>query len=347
MPRLILSLAVLALAVPLVSGCGDGDTRPAVGFVTNNSYEFWTFAEKGATKAAEEFDVRLEFHKPQVGTADEQRQIIEDLRAKGITGFAISPNDAANQEEFLAELNQEMAVVTQDSDIPNPEGRRCYIGTDNYKAGRAAGKLVKHAFPNGCKVMIFVGGLEKQNAIERRQGVMDELAGEKDAKGPQLGTYELLGTHTDESRAENCLQICATEVAKAKAHIGNLCLVGLWAYNPPAMLGGIKEAATDLKDPSIVDKIPVVAFDEDTETLQGVKDGRVVGTIVQQPYRFGYEAIRILAGLAKEDKSVLPAGGILYIPHRVIVNDKSKTSVEGEEVLDAADFEKELAKLRG
>ena len=65
----------------------------------------------------------------------------------------------------------------------------------------------------------------------------------------------------------------------------------------------------------------LVGFDENEETLQGVKDGDIYGTIVQQPFEFGYQAVRILAAVARGDRGVLPEGGILYIPHREIKHD--------------------------
>lgn len=48
-------------------------------------------------------------------------------------------------------------------------------GTHNYLAGRAAGKLVKEAIPEGGDVMIFVGMMEQLNAQQRSAGVIDEL----------------------------------------------------------------------------------------------------------------------------------------------------------------------------
>ena len=44
------------------------------------------------------------------------------------------------------------------------------------------------------------------------------------------------------------------------------------------------------------------------------------GTVVQNPYRYGYESVRILAGLAR-DQDVLPEGGVLDIPARAIRSD--------------------------
>nr|MBA3352413.1 substrate-binding domain-containing protein [Blastocatellia bacterium] len=55
--------------------------------------------------------------------------------------------------------------------------RLAYVGTNNYKAGREAGKLIKEVIPQGGKIALFVGRMDAQNAIDRRQGIIDELSG--------------------------------------------------------------------------------------------------------------------------------------------------------------------------
>src|SRR5216110_693173 len=110
---------------------------------------------------------------PPKGIID-QKRMVEGLLARGVDGIAISPIDAKNQVDLLNQAAARCPVITHDSDAPNSR-RLCFVGMDNYKAGRAAGKLVKEALPRGGKVMLFVGRLEQLNAQQRRQGVIDEL----------------------------------------------------------------------------------------------------------------------------------------------------------------------------
>jgi ribose transport system substrate-binding protein len=164
------------------SGPGDQTGKPKVAFVSNNAYEFWTFAERGANKAAAEFGVDLVFKKPSDGSAKVQREIIQDLINQGYKGIAVSPSDSKNALKFFKdEVAPKVALVMTDNDLTDASARKCYIGTHNYRAGRAAGDLVKKAIPKGGEVAIFVGQMDAQNAIERRQGVLDVLAG-KDQK---------------------------------------------------------------------------------------------------------------------------------------------------------------------
>ena len=84
----------------------------------------------------------------------------------------------------------------------------------------------------------------------------------------------------------------------------NLCLIGLWAYNPPAIL-------TAVKDKDKLGKVKIVGFDENDVTLRGVADGHIHGTVVQNPFEFGYESVKLMAQIwLKGDRSGLPANGI-------------------------------------
>ena len=311
------------------SPAADGTGQPTVAFVTNNPFEFWAIARKGTEKAEQDFNVKVVFRMPAQGSGTEQRQIVEDLLVQGVKGIAISPIDPKNQAEFLDDVASKVPLITQDSDLPPGSKRLCFLGTDNYEAGKAAGRLVKEALPDGGRVAIYVGSMDAQNAIDRRQGVLDELAGQEKAEGPQLGNYTLIGTYTDDASQETCKRkVEDTLVVHAKDNPESLCLVGLWAYNPPAMLAAVQ-------DQRLAGKVKLVGFDENEETLQGIQDGHLAGTVVQQPFEFGYQAVKMLASLARGEKSVVPENGVLHIDYKVIKSD------------NVAAFRDELRRLKG
>jgi ribose transport system substrate-binding protein len=150
-------------------------TQPVkVAFITNSVDPFWTLAERGCELASPAFNAECQVLMPPNGQVEEQKRYIEDLITAKCQGLAISPIDPANQGDIINQACEAMHVITQDSDAPDTQ-RLFYLGTSNYLAGRAAGKLVKEACPEGGKVMIFVGKMEVLNAQERSQGVIDEL----------------------------------------------------------------------------------------------------------------------------------------------------------------------------
>lgn len=225
--------------------------RPTVAFVTNGIDPFWTIACAGAKAAAKEADVNVLLKLPP-GGVDEQNRMLQGLMVQGeVSGVAVSPIDAANQIGILNKLGDAKHFITHDSDAPDTN-RLAYIGTRNYDAGRACGKLVKEALPEGGSVMIFVGRLGQANAEERRQGVIDELLDrdqDPTRRDPVDGViqgdkYTILGTMTDDFDKAKAKQN-AQDAISANPGLG--CMVGLFAYNPPVCLQAVREAGREVK----------------------------------------------------------------------------------------------------
>jgi ribose transport system substrate-binding protein len=66
--------------------------------------------------------------------------------------------------------------------------------------------------------------------------------------------------------------------------------------------------------------------------LKGVSEGVIDGTIVQQPYEFGYQSMIKMAKYIEGDKSVVPANKQDIIPTQVI--DKSNVADFAKKVKD-------------
>jgi ribose transport system substrate-binding protein len=271
-------------------------------FVTNNASDYWTIARKGVEKAdAEMDDVKVEFKLPGEGTAAEQKRIIDDLVSTGVAGIAISPVDPDNQTQLINDTAKKTLVITQDSDAPTSD-RALYIGTDNVAAGRQAGELVKEALPNGGKIMVFVGKSDARNAAERYQGLKEALQGSK---------VEIIDIRTDDTDRARAKTNAADTLVK---YPDIAALVGLWSYNGPAILNAVKDA-------NKTDKVKIICFDEEDETLAGVKEGSIFATVVQQPYEFGYRSVKLMAQILKGDRSVIPANKQINVPTLVIKKD--------------------------
>ncbi len=292
---------------------------PKVAYVTNGIASFWVIAEKGAQDGAREFGAEVRVMMPGSDGVGDQKRMCQDLLAQGIDGIAISPIDPDNQGDLLSEIAQNTNMITHDSDAPNSD-RLCYVGMDNYAAGRMCGQLVKEAMPDGGSVMIFVGRLGQANARQRRQGVIDELLERPvDPKryddpndGEQKGDkYTILDTRTDGFDFAKAKEQAQDAIARYP-DLG--CMVGLFAYNPPLILDAVREAGK-------IGKIKIVSFDEEDASLQGIKDGEIYGTTVQNPYEYGRQSVQILAALKRGDQSVIPAGGVINIEARNIRKD--------------------------
>lgn len=320
--ELIRSCTLLAtiLSISLfLPGCNKekGNGKKTVAFVTNGVDPFWVIAQRGAEKAGEDLDVNVEVRMPPQGVAD-QKRMVQELLAQNVDGIAISPIDPVNQNELLKEIADHAILITQDSDAPDSP-RECYIGVDNYTAGRMCGELVKEALPDGGEVMLFVGRLGQANSRQRRQGVIDELMDRShdSSRYDEPGTvvknekYTILDTRTDDFDHPQAKANAEDAIAK---YPDLKCMVGLFAYNPPLCLEAIRDAGK-------LNEIKVVSFDENEASLQGIVDGTVVGTVAQNPYEYGYQSVKVLKALANGDKSLVPENKIIHIPARKIRKD--------------------------
>ena len=312
-----MTIAATAIAVAIVVGCSKPSEKSDFAYVTNGVDPFWDLCAAGVRIAEKEFGVKCEVHMPTKGVVD-QKRILEAMVANGVKGIAVSPVDPDNQTGHLNEIAQVTKLITHDADAPESD-RMVYIGTDNYKAGRALGQLVKEAIPDGGEVMIFVGRLEQLNARQRRQGVIDELLNRghqtlgqvkfdevaKEFKGDK---YTILDTRTDNFDKAKAKANAEDAITKYK----NLaCMVGLFAYNPPACIDAIREAGK-------LDQIKVCGFDEQESFLQAIKDGHAHGTISQQPWNYGYNSVKLLKSIMDGDTLAIPENRFIDVGYKVI-----------------------------
>ncbi|MCH1494956.1 MAG: sugar-binding protein [Rubripirellula sp.] len=335
--RLLLGVSAVTSLAMIMTGCSSSETasnenssadsstdRPKVAYVTNGVASFWVIAESGVKQGGEDFDADTQTLMPAEGIGD-QKRMIEDLITKGIDGIAVSPIDPVNQTDLLNQAAKYTKLITHDSDAPDSD-RLCYIGMDNYIAGRMCGELVKEAMPDGGKVAIFIGRLEQDNAKRRRQGVIDAILGRSedpsryDLPDAEIkeGPWHIVGTYTDQfDRAQGK----ANAEDALSRHPDLAGMVGLFAYNPPLILEALKQADK-------LNEVKVIAFDEADETLQGIIDGHVHGTVVQNPYEYGRQSVRVLAGLAR-GQSLADLGisedGFLNISANQIRSDNVET----------------------
>lgn len=125
------------------------------------------------------------------------------------------------------------------------------------------------------------------------------------------GDYTVLGILTDN---QDLNQAKGNAESTLLRHPDVDCMVGLWSNNTPMILAALRSS-------DALGDVTVVGFDEHADTLAGIREGVVYGTIVQQPYAFGYRSVQWLTALANERTVDVPDDGKLYIPHAAITSE--------------------------
>ena len=291
------SLATLLLAATI--GSATADDKKTLAFVVNGASDFWKAAEAGVKKAQTELpNYTLVLKYPEQSSAAIQIRLMDDLVAAGVAGIMVSAVDPKTESDKLNEIGKQVALFTTDSDAPSTS-RIAYIGSSNTAAGKQAGELVMKALPDGGKCMGFVGLLGADNAKERIQGVKDTI------KGSKVELVDVRGDDIDQTRAKRNVEDTLT----ANPDIN--CFIGFYSYHTPRIYEALKDAGK-------LGQVKIIGFDEDPITLGGVKEGTIVGTVVQQPYEWGYTGMKNMAKYLEGDKSWVPADKLMIIPTKII-----------------------------
>jgi ribose transport system substrate-binding protein len=339
MRRLFILLMLVSIGLVWTGTSARAEDPVEVAFISNGPYQFWTYAAAGIAQLEQDINIKVEFFKPPQAMLEEQKRFIETMLAKGIDGVAISVIDPDNMTPFLNEVGNQVPLVMFDSDAPD-SNRLAYVGMSNYAAGRMAGETIKELLPDGGTFIIIVGRLDAQNAIERRQGIIDELSGlpyqssypgEMTPAEPNIecGQWTLVDTRTDggdESRAKSNAEDVLIKYPDLDL------LLGMWSYSTPAIISAVRDADK-------LGKIHIVAFDQETEVLQAIRDGYVYATMAQDPYTYGYKSCEILYKLVKGEDPGIPENTLVDVPAVKVTQanvDEFQTRLESQ--LKAGEF---------
>ena len=292
-------ISALALAVALMATAGLAQDKKTLAFVVNGASDFWKLAEAGVKKAQGELpNYDLQFKYPEQAAAAIQQRLMDDLVAAGVSAIMVSAVDPKSSTEALNRIGSQVPLFTTDSDAPDTN-RVAYIGSSNTDAGMQAGEIAKKALPDGGQCIGFVGLLGADNARERIDGMKAAL------EGSNVELIDVRGDDIDMTRAKRNVE----DALAANPDID--CMVGFYSYNPPRIYEVLKESGK-------LGEIAVVAFDEDPITLGGVREGTIAGTVVQQPYEWGYQGMKLMAAVLEGDRSGIPADGLVIVPTKII-----------------------------
>jgi ribose transport system substrate-binding protein len=202
------------------------------------------------------------------------RQVLEQNPA----GICLS---AGRPELFQAEINKAIAqgipVICVDADVPGSK-RILYIGTDNVKAGRESLRRMGTLLSGkGSIAVLSIPG--QVNLDERVAGVADALK-----NFPALKLTKILDDKGDPRSANDQV---STLIEKKEKIDGIICLEAT----------GGSGAAEALHRLNMDGKLPIVAFDDDPETLDWIERGAIAATITQKPYVMSYYGLKLLDDL--------------------------------------------------
>jgi ribose transport system substrate-binding protein len=291
---LLMALAVLSLLVIACTtespvndapnnNAGNDDGDFTVGFsISTLNNPFFVTLQEGAEEKADELGIQLNVVDAQ---DDNSKQVndVEDLIQQGVDVILINPTDSSAVVSAVELANAEnIPVITVDRGADGGEVV-AHIASDNIAGGEMAGELLVELVGEGAEVAELEGIPGSSAARERGEGFNNIATESLDVVTSQTANFDRA---EGLSVMENILQ-------------GNPNIEGVFAHNDEMALGALEAIEASGKD------VIVIGFDATDDAVTAVENGRLAGTVAQQPIMIGESAVQaafdLLSGEDVED----------------------------------------------
>jgi ribose transport system substrate-binding protein len=273
-----LSLAVVVMAVGACQQPYHQQNEKYVLVTTNVNIPYWQEAEAGLTDIGKNAGVKVDIEGPTTFSPSEELDAFQKAVAQHPSGIMVSVSDPKLFKEPIDNaILQGIPVICIDADAPE-SNRIMFIGTDNFRAGEESGKRMAALLGGQGRVLIIsLGG--QLNTEERMRGVNEALK-----KYPGIKIVQTIDDKGDPRTAYD--GVSALLLKKEKID-GILSLEA----------SGGEGAADALHRLDLTEKIKIVAFDKDPQTLEGIERKWITATVVQKPYVMAFYGVRYLDDL--------------------------------------------------
>ena len=269
-------------------------------FITNGDDPYFDVLNAGLQAGAEKYDlassnIEVVMEKNNAtaqGQINRLRQLVIQADIAAVAISVIQAENVAIVEEMKRLAEKGVPVITVDGDINGKlfsDARPFYIGTDNSIAGRllgtAAKKVLESRGVNEGGFIQFTGFTDNDNARARMNGCRDAL-------GKNYNELDRMADSFDHSRARDNVRTALVNHPDVHA------LVGIWAYNAPAIAEVVAERG-------VRDQISIFTFDAAAQAIEHMKDGHIDCMIVQNPFEMGVQTVRLLLAMVEKKDAVI------------------------------------------
>jgi ribose transport system substrate-binding protein len=302
----------LLCLLALFAGC---DSRRPSGRLTiavipkGETHVFWQSVHAGAEKAAKETGVEILWKGP-VQENDRTGQIneVESFISRGVSGICLAPlDDAALRKPVSAAMSKKIPVVIFDSGLKS-EDYVSFVATDNYKGGTLAGERLAEILGRKGKVALLRYMEGSASTAEREQGFLDTIR-----KYPDLAVAS--DNQYAGATADTAIQASENLLTSLKTPEGGLRVDGIFAPNESSALGMLRA----LENAGLAGRIKFVGFDSSEKLVDALKAGRLHGTVLQNPVKMGYLAVKTMVDHLKGQKVErrIDTGAVMVTPENM------------------------------
>ncbi|MBZ6066833.1 substrate-binding domain-containing protein [Aeromonas schubertii] len=269
----------LLAAQGLVDTSGQTDV---VVIPKGNGIVFWQVLNRGVADAARTSGRKIAWRgPPNEQAAAAQFKLVSDYLATSVRVLVLAPSEPDRLRPLVVRYREAgKRVLILDSELGGTpvDG---FVGSNNYLAGRQLVKALAPHFPANPVVLVVRYQSGHRSTEARVTGYFDELGAlgipvrHVIAGGTSKGSSYRAVTRQLKSDPSINLVIAANESSTE----GAVMAVDHWSHR----------------------RVMVAGFDLSPLLLQSLKDGRLSGVIVQDPYQMGMKAVALADALIRGD----------------------------------------------
>src|ERR1043165_8588872 len=298
-------LVILALALSL--GCAKHEAKPS-GFTVavipqGTTHEYWKSIHAGAVKAARDYaaqhvDVNVIWKGPlREDDREQQVQVVEGFLTQRVNGIVLAPfdkNALARPVEEAARARLPPRLIA--SPPPVEEAARAgiptvvidsalessapisFVASDNHHGGELAADEMARLLGGKGKVLLLRYQEGVFSTEQREKGFVDAIAKHPGIQLISSNQYAGATRDTAKSAMENLLNRYGGEID------------GLFTPNESSTAG----ALLALEDAGKAGKIRFLGFDSSEIFVKAMRDRKLDGVVVQNPFRMGDLGVKTL-----------------------------------------------------
>lgn len=258
---------------PAAEASAEGDVPYVIWVNPLVGSAVFTSADNGITAASEDFGFKLKIIGPSVLDDTQMFEALQSAIVEQPDLIVTTPYNFSAIQGLYTDAQEKGIPIINISSDSEEAGRVSFIGTDNTAYGKMAADYVNEEKGGEANVLIMMANLDTSNQLEQKIAFEEKCAAE------YPGVKVVL---TDEDNGDSATALQRFEDnLKAHPEIDTIfCLESI---------GGVS-AANAVEELGMDGKITILAIDDNEDTLQYIRDGKIWGTMAQNFYKMGYTA---------------------------------------------------------
>lgn len=275
----VAAVAAAVTAVPLFAACGAGDPnagsegQTTVGVTVYDMSSFITQGKEGMEAYAKANDIKLLWNSAG-GDVSTQADQVDQFVNQGVDAIVIVPVQADSLgPQIAAAKDKKIPVIAVNTSLSDTSGLAATVLPDDVKAGEDEMTMMAEQLGGKGNIVILQGPLGSSPELDRTKGIENILA-----KYPEI---KVLAKDTANWKRDEAVNKTKNWLSGFSGQID-----GIVSENDDMALGALQA----LKESGVT--MPVVGIDGIEDGLNAVRDGQLIGTMLQ------HGRVELAAGLA-------------------------------------------------